>query len=1108
LIKDIESHLTKLAIETIFEDKRIVDVLWPHLPHQSNEDVAAEEKEIAMNGLSFGLIIKNRENNINAQFVHRTYAEYLFARYLYKGFLLDDERHNKLLDDTTASKLIVNKILSKREYNGVQVFFNGMLKELVDGNEKWRNNIDTRDLPERLKKFTEHICIQILHKNFLVFENVISISLSNGFTMIFTFLCDCLDATFEKKLIQTVMLKCSKYFSFEYFYKVESQSFKRFMDYLDSAVKRDLSTVISTLHYSFRHSKLSGEEQRKIIHHLLQFMKKHIDDSEKDFNSYRMIKSQFEPMLNYCIFSEDYDGCNLKILLKYLSRLMDHSNDFHFAELLKEAFGSQKRFIGGRIEKALAVLCDLKRKNLLILMQCTILTIEPKAFHVIYKPIEEEGEIPADLHFLLERDSYRMTRLHRAAFYGNTEAVEEMLKKIHQNFADPEQKEVANQVINEVMVQDEHGLTPFYVAAACGHKEIYHKMLAFLKQVLPDDTLEKHLKDKEGFVHRSLSDAIYSENIQMFQLILIAVRKVLGQHELLRILQRSKFFFAPGSQHSLGLNVSLNTFSHYSTHLSTFKGQTEEIVNAMAMIVVMRDDSAMDYRDLYVDLLFQDGLKKDVLHYFDAKNLQGILLHRGVQDFVDKLLDNTNVHYSLEYGFRMITYGHLLRKFTKDQLEQFVETITSKKDSKKIESSANLRKHWLVPRNSYWSDLIEFEAKHPFAYNEGLVLSMVLDIFNSEKCVSESLMKKLLLHEDNGFVVIHLSPEAIKFMLTYLSKDGQEEVKRQWRNNSFSLDTVFPLTIKLHPLYSGERDIFVSHSSNILCFYLYYGSDVHLRKEFINTVTSLRDMGEEQRSVWSYIFEHCHREERAKEILKLVSEKTDILGRDAVKTMLFHKFDEIPLLFKAMLWGRDIDAQLEILPKEIKEDIQQFLKTSAPGFIDQAFRNPQTHFKRWNSDQHYNRLNTLISFLNYSNDNQLQQFVQNITSFNLIIPIRITIIGHSASIEQERAYSIWVELFTHLFEDYQTDDIANMDKFMKLVLEKLGPNAVKELVLHSDGEMEVILNIARRGEEKMLETMLKYLAAKDRKKIEKFLDKTFEISPDGNLINNYPYSFY
>ncbi len=117
----------------------------------------------------------------------------------------------------------------------------------------------------------------------------------------------------------------------------------------------------------------------------------------------------------------------------------------------------------------------------------TVLAMEPETCLDVFRPLEEEGVIPAHLHFLLERDSYRMTRLHGAAFHGNTEAIEEMLKNIHQNLNDPEQKEVENQVINEVMVRDQYGFTTFYVAAACGHEEIFNKMPTFLQQVLPDD---------------------------------------------------------------------------------------------------------------------------------------------------------------------------------------------------------------------------------------------------------------------------------------------------------------------------------------------------------------------------------------------------------------------------------------------------------------------------------------------------------------------------------------------------------------------------------------------------------------------------------------------
>ncbi len=41
-----------------------------------------------------------------------------------------------------------------------------------------------------------------------------------------------------------------------------------------------------------------------------------------------------------------------------------------------------------------------------------------------------------DLNLLMERDSYRKTRLHRAAFYGDTEMVDTIFEKIRQNRKD------------------------------------------------------------------------------------------------------------------------------------------------------------------------------------------------------------------------------------------------------------------------------------------------------------------------------------------------------------------------------------------------------------------------------------------------------------------------------------------------------------------------------------------------------------------------------------------------------------------------------------------------------------------------------------------------
>ncbi len=168
-----------------------------------------------MNGLSFGLTIESGENNTtNAthKFLHRTYAEYLFARYLYKGFLLDDDQHNKLLENESASKFIVSTILVKREYNGVHIFFNGMLKELVDDVVEWRTRIDRRDLPDRLKKFAENFYIHFFRhcsngRSFLEggsAENALILTILNGHIKIFTLLCDCLNATLDGKLVQAI----------------------------------------------------------------------------------------------------------------------------------------------------------------------------------------------------------------------------------------------------------------------------------------------------------------------------------------------------------------------------------------------------------------------------------------------------------------------------------------------------------------------------------------------------------------------------------------------------------------------------------------------------------------------------------------------------------------------------------------------------------------------------------------------------------------------------------------------------------------------------------------------------------------------------------------
>jgi hypothetical protein len=159
LIQDVEGYLTKLAIKTIVTDQKNLEIV---LSHQSTQR-SVDQNKTASNALKFGLTFKNGDES-KVQFLHRTYAEYLFAKYLYEGFLLDEKRHNKILENESIHMLILQKILATPEYDGVQVFFNSMLKELVDGDEEWRNRIDRCDLPDRIKKFTENFVRIFLRK--------------------------------------------------------------------------------------------------------------------------------------------------------------------------------------------------------------------------------------------------------------------------------------------------------------------------------------------------------------------------------------------------------------------------------------------------------------------------------------------------------------------------------------------------------------------------------------------------------------------------------------------------------------------------------------------------------------------------------------------------------------------------------------------------------------------------------------------------------------------------------------------------------------------------------------------------------------------------------
>lgn len=96
--------------------------------------------------------------------MHRTFAEYLLAKYLHQGIAINHCEDNQLLDNEPVRDLIRSKILVEDNYDGVRVFIDSTLKETINS-EKWRQVTKKQAvLPFRLKNLANSLAHQITEK--------------------------------------------------------------------------------------------------------------------------------------------------------------------------------------------------------------------------------------------------------------------------------------------------------------------------------------------------------------------------------------------------------------------------------------------------------------------------------------------------------------------------------------------------------------------------------------------------------------------------------------------------------------------------------------------------------------------------------------------------------------------------------------------------------------------------------------------------------------------------------------------------------------------------------------------------------------------------------
>lgn len=297
LLQKIANRLLELAIKTMFTKPEDVILLWqdPPLNNLSEEQHELNEKELDEHCIRHGLVNGNGEDDI--QFLHRTFAEYLVAQFIFNGFNIDDRKRTKLLDSESVSEFIFAEILG-RDYQhvGVRTFLNSMLHEIVAKrktewqivlNESSSTLIDQTNLSP-LQKFvlrfsitngahwivpsnTRPYPILLETKDMTSYALTLS-SINEGNANIFKFLWDCLKTTNEKRDVQKIACNLMKDIN------LEIRSAYYIMELLGIYTDADTETVVDLLNEWCLHYKveyMNNDEKKKTIQCILRFIKKH-----------------------------------------------------------------------------------------------------------------------------------------------------------------------------------------------------------------------------------------------------------------------------------------------------------------------------------------------------------------------------------------------------------------------------------------------------------------------------------------------------------------------------------------------------------------------------------------------------------------------------------------------------------------------------------------------------------------------------------------------------------------------------------------------------------------------------------------------------------------
>lgn len=563
----------KLAIDTLF-DENSAKVLWDKSLVKS---VLHQYSNLAyVHGLT-------EKNGAKQRFPHLMSAEYFVADFVICTF--EDEERSESFDKVPIQDLIFKKILVEKQFKGVRLFLDGLLRTTIPADDISWPFASKKELSSLLlhEKFNSRLISSNREEDFSI-DHVLFGVTKEGHSYVLGWVLYCAKEAFTRHSkgeipwndeMLTFLDPPKACRALRSAYENIGYIFKRFLLWFEGASKKvlidiinEIFTDLSNYNFSFRWSRLSrGSELRTFLNFIERNREKigipYLNNLLTDEQNDKFILTTLLWSYGKVAVLIEVQICEL--VLYGLRNILVNCPGV-MTNILERWFrwsSIKTRVTMGKISHSitdnswttpsvfehfpcLVIMIGLKYLNATLKFEqeevrkhfdsitspifWRALTLEP----LILTQLEPNTyNAKVSLNAVEERDVYGLTPLQRAAMCGDVEGITNILK-----IGD-------KQLLCNQLTQGENRFTPLYLAVSCCNEEACLVILKFLKCNSSSEIISDDLLNSRGCLYRAISDAQDRRNIDTERVIGVFLNvfgKTFGKKPLLEFLMNGRVY--------------------------------------------------------------------------------------------------------------------------------------------------------------------------------------------------------------------------------------------------------------------------------------------------------------------------------------------------------------------------------------------------------------------------------------------------------------------------------------------------------------------------------------------------------------------------------------